>query len=118
MQNISCPDAPCQHQKFAPYCTGGKNSMERRILMQPCMEIQLLQHVTSVKTSRINSKADQVIKTTMELWHDKTLFSCSAHLKTELKRFINRYDGLWTHEDTAGLSPEGNLLKYFYPNVL
>jgi len=86
--------------------------------MKLCLENNIEQRFTRVKTPRTNGKAERVIRTIMELWHDKTRFCSPAHRKTELKRFINFYNGVKPHKEIDGLTPEEKLLQYFYPDKL
>lgn len=86
--------------------------------MKLCATNRIEQRFTKVKTPRTNGKAERVIRTIMELWHDKTRFSSPVHRKTELKRFINYYNGVRPHKGIGGLTPEEKLLEYFYPEIL
>jgi len=86
--------------------------------MKLCLENNIEQRFTRVKTPRTNGKAERVSRTIMELWHNKTRFGSSAHRKTELKRFINYYNGVKPHKGINGLTPEEKLLHYFYPEKL
>ena len=51
--------------------------------MTRCQEQRIEQRFTKVKTPRTNGKAERVIKTIMELWHEKTHFSSPAHRQNE-----------------------------------
>lgn len=57
-------------------------------IMLGCQESCIEQKFTRPKTPRTNGKAERVIRTLMEMWHDKTKFNASAHRKNELKRFV------------------------------
>ena len=91
---------------------------EHHAFMRLCQNNHIEQRFTRVKTPRTNGKAERVIKTIMDLWHEKTRFCSSAHRKTELKRFINYYNGVRPHKGIAGLTPEEKLMEYFYPDKL
>ncbi len=91
---------------------------ECHAFMKLCLENNIEQRFTRVKTPRTNGKAERVIRTIMELWHNKTRFCSFAHRKTELKRFINYYNGVKPHKGINGLTPEEKLLHYFYPEKL
>ncbi|MBW6441049.1 integrase core domain-containing protein, partial [Patescibacteria group bacterium] len=45
-----------------------------------------------VKHPYTNGKAERVIRTIMDMWHDKTEFKSRQHRRTELIRFINFYN--------------------------
>jgi transposase InsO family protein len=70
-----------------------------------------------VGNPQTNGKAERVIKTIMELWHEKTRFDSSAHRKTELSRFLNYYNGVRPHKGIGGLTPEVKLINYFCPET-
>jgi transposase InsO family protein len=91
---------------------------EHHAFMKLCRENSIEQRFTRVKTPKTNGKAERVIKTIMELWHNKNRFRSSAHRKTELKRFINYYNGVKPHKGINGLTPEEKLIEYFYPDKL
>ena len=76
------------------------------------------QGFTRVKRPQTNGKAERVIRTIMDMWHNKTRFKSSAHRKTELVRFINFYNGVKPHKGINGMTPEEKLKEYFYPEKL
>ena len=80
---------------------------EHHAFMTLCREHRIEQRFTKVKTPRTNGKAERVIRTIMELWHQKTHFSSSAHRQNELRRFINFYNGVRPHKAIGGLTPRG-----------
>jgi transposase InsO family protein len=83
-----------------------------------CRNERIEQRFTKVKNPKTNGKAKRVIKTMMELWHQKILFSSLPHRQNELKRFVNFYNGVRPHKAIVGLTPEGKLIRYFYPEKL
>jgi transposase InsO family protein len=86
--------------------------------MKKCSEYKIEQGFTRVKTPRTNGKAERVIRTIMELWHNSTHFNSSAHRKNELKRFINYYNGVKPHASLEGMTPHEKLIDYFFPEIL
>jgi transposase InsO family protein len=86
--------------------------------MTLCHDHRIEQRFTKVKNPKTNGKAERVIKTIMELWHQKTPFSSSAHRKNEWRRFVNFYNGVRPHKAIGGLTPEEKLIQYFYPEKL
>lgn len=83
-----------------------------------CKEQKIEQRFTKVRNPQTNGKAERVIRTIMEMWHDKTRFNSSAHRKTELKRFVNYYNMIKPHSGIKGLTPMEKLIEYFYPDNL
>jgi hypothetical protein len=47
-----------------------------------------------------------------------THFSSSAHRQNELRRIANFYNGVRPHKAIGGLTSEGKLIQYFYPEKL
>jgi len=88
---------------------------EHHAFMALCREHRIEQRFTKVKTPGTNGKAERVIKTMMELWHNKPHFSSSAHRENELRRFVNYYNGVKPHKGIEDLTPEEKLIQYFYP---
>jgi len=87
-------------------------------LMKLCQEHNIEQRFTKIKNPKTNGKAERVIRTIMEMWHDKTKFLSSEHRKTELRRFVNFYNTVKPHKGINGLTPLEKLIEYFYPNNL
>ena len=83
--------------------------------MKNCEENNIAQRFTRVRTPQTNGKAERVIRTIMEMWHNKTKFTSSAHRKNELKRFINYYNLVKPHKGIDGLTPIEKLIEYFFP---
>jgi transposase InsO family protein len=86
--------------------------------MLTCRQNKIEQRFTKVKKPRTNGKAERVLRTIMEMWHNKTRFSSSAHRKTELKRFVNYYNTVKPHKAIDGMTPIEKLLEYFFPEKL
>lgn len=80
-----------------------------------CAEHGIRQKHTRVKTPRTNGKAERVIRTLMEMWHEKTRFTSRDHRARELARFVNFYNTVKPHAGIDGLTPEEKLRQYFYP---
>jgi transposase InsO family protein len=91
---------------------------EHHAFMTLCRDQRIEQRFTKVRNPKTNGKAERVIKTIMELWHQKTHFSSLAHRKNELRRFINYYNGVKPHKGIGGLTPEEKLIQYFFPEKL
>ena len=83
-----------------------------------CEEKGMQQKFTRIKRPQTNGKAEGVIRTLMDMWHNKTHFKSSQHRKTELKRFINYYNTVKPHKGIDNLTPLEKLELYFYPTEL
>lgn len=83
-----------------------------------CEENKIEQRFTKVKTPKTNGKAERVIRTLMEGWHNKTRFKSRVHRKTELIRFVNWYNTVKPHKGINNLTPMEQLINYFYPSEL
>jgi transposase InsO family protein len=86
--------------------------------MQTCRQNGIEQRFTKVRTPQTNGKAERVIKTLMELWHEKTVFKSRTHRKTELIRFVNWYNTVKPHASLDNRTPLETLIAYFYPTEL
>ncbi|MFA9486360.1 MULTISPECIES: integrase core domain-containing protein [unclassified Moraxella] len=62
-----------------------------------CYANNINQKFTKVGRLQTNGKAERVIRTLMELWHDKYEFVSSEHRKQELTRFLNFYNTVRPH---------------------
>lgn len=83
--------------------------------MKTCAENTIEQGFTKTKCPRTNGKAERVIRTIMDMWHNKLRFNSSAHRKTELIRFVNYYNCVKPHKGIEELTPHEKLIQYFYP---
>jgi transposase InsO family protein len=95
-----------------------KGNPGHHAFMKKCSENKIEQGFTKIKTPRTNGKAERVIRTIMEQWHDTNHFNSSAHRKNELIRFINYYNGVKPHASLDGLTPHEKLIEYFFPEIL
>jgi len=95
-----------------------KGNPKNHEFMVKCQENRIEQGFTRPRTPRTNGKAERVIRTIIETWHEKTRFSSSAHRKNELRRFVNYYNGVRPHKRIVGVTPEEKLLEYFYLEIL
>jgi transposase InsO family protein len=86
--------------------------------MQLCKAHQINQRFTKVRNPKTNGKAERVIKTLIELWHEKTVFNSRAHRKQELTRFVNWYNTVKPHASLNNQTPLEVLINYFYPAKL
>ena len=101
----------------------GTNNHE---FIKACYDNNINQKFTKVGKPQTNGKAERVIRTLMQMWHDKTEFTSSNHRKQELDRFINFYNTVKPHsalviKDEQGkkqtLTPYEWLKLYFNQSV-
>ncbi len=64
-----------------------------------------------------NGKAERVIRTILQMWHDKTIFSSEEQRRTELRRFLNFYNTVKPHKGIDNLTSYDKLERYFKQNV-
>ena len=105
-------------QAYSDNGTEYKGNQERHAFMKLCEKNKIEQRFTKVKHPYTNGKAERVIRTIMEMWHNKTEFKSRQHRKTELIRFINYYNTVKPHKGIDGQTPIEKLINYFYPNEL
>lgn len=86
--------------------------------MKLCQENGIEQRFTKVRCPQTNGKAERVIRTIMDMWHNQAKFKSRGHRKTELIRFINFYNTVKPHSGLKGQTPMETLINYFYPNEL
>jgi transposase InsO family protein len=89
----------------------GKSSHD---FVKTCTENKIAQRFTRVKRPQTNGKAERVIRTLLEMWHNKIEFSSRTHRRTELIRFINFYNTVKPHKGIENLTPHEKLTDYFY----
>ncbi|MDZ7611367.1 MAG: DDE-type integrase/transposase/recombinase [Candidatus Moranbacteria bacterium] len=83
-----------------------------------CRENKIEQRFTKAKCPRTNGKAERVIRTIMEMWHDKHVFKNRNHRKVELIRFVNYYNNVKPHKGIKNYTPMEKLLEYFFPKEM
>jgi len=86
--------------------------------MKECEKNGIRQGFTRPRTPRTNGKAERVIRTLMDMWHDKTHFKNRRHRQIELIRFVNYYNTVKPHKGIEDMTPMEKLISYFYPTDL
>ena len=71
------------------------------------------QKFTRVKRPQTNGKAERVIKTLMEMWHDRNHFDSRQERQTGLARFINFYNTVKPHAGINNMTPYELLIEFF-----
>ncbi|WP_244178534.1 integrase core domain-containing protein [Gilliamella bombi] len=62
------------------------------LFVKTCNNHCINQKFTKLACPQMNGKAEIVIRTLMEIWHNQQIFSDSKERKQKLKRFINYYN--------------------------
>lgn len=83
-----------------------------------CYENGIGQKFTRVARPQTNGKAERVIRTLMEMWHEKQLFDSPEHRRKELCRFVNFYNTVKPHRSLNGDTPFEILQAYFSQPVV
>lgn len=105
-------------QAYSDNGTEYRGNLKTHAFMQLCQRKKIEQRFTKVKTPRTNGKAERVIRTLMEMWHEKTEFKNRDHRKKELIRFVNYYNTVKPHKGIESQTPFEKLIDYFYPTEL
>jgi len=95
-----------------------KGNQQEHQFMKLCEENNIKQSFTKVKTPKTNGKAERVIRTIQEMWHNKTKFKSRTHRQQELTRFVNYYNTVKPHKGIGNMTPLEKLIQYFYPKEL
>ena len=83
-----------------------------------CYENGIGQKFTRVARPQTNGKAERVIRTLMEMWHEKQSFDSPEHRQKELCRFVNFYNTVKPHGSLGGNTPFEVLQAYFSQPVV
>ena len=81
--------------------------------VKACREYRINQKFTKPARPQTNGKAERVIRTMMEMWHQKTFFTSHEQRRQELRRFLNFYNTVKPHKGIDNLTPFEKLDLYF-----
>jgi transposase InsO family protein len=62
---------------------------------------------------RTNGQVERVIKTLMQMWHEKYVFETRQGRKISLARFVNYYNTVKPHAGINTMTPYELLTEYF-----
>lgn len=104
-------------------CAYSDNGMEYRgnashSFAVACVQNHIGQKFTRIARPQTNGKAERVIRTLMQMWHDKFPFKDSEHRQKELCRFVNFYNTVKPHKGLKGDTPFEVLQAYFSQPVV
>lgn len=86
--------------------------------VKTCIEYGIGQKFTRCNRPQTNGKAERVIRTLMEMWHQKEVFSSRQKRQISLNRFINFYNVVKPHKGIDKMTPYEKLTGYFYPETV
>lgn len=98
------------------YSDNGKEfkGTEKHAFVKRCADSNIGQRFTRVASPQTNGKAERVIRTIMEMWHDKMSFASREHRQNELVRFVNFYNTTKPHKGLDNKTPFEVLYDFFY----
>ena len=67
----------------------------------------------SVARPQTNGKAERVIRTLVQMWHQQIMFRDAHHRQVELVRFINFYNAVKPYKGLNNATPYEILMTYF-----
>jgi len=73
----------------------------------------IAQKFTRVKRPQTNGKEERVIKTLMDMWHEKHIFDSRQDRQITLARFVNFYNTVKPHAGINNMTPCELLPEYF-----
>jgi len=110
----------CPYEIDYTYSDNGKEykGAENHEFVKACKAYGIGQKFTRINRPQTNGKAERVIRTIMEMWHNKERFSSRKHRHTSFIRFINFYNTVKPHKGIDNFTPYEKLLEYYYPEKL
>jgi len=94
-----------------------KGNPNHHPFMQICVDEKIIQRHTRVKRPQTNGKAERVIRTLKESWHQTNHFNSREERKLTLNRFINYYNLVKPHASLNNQTPMEILINYYYQSV-
>lgn len=106
----------CPYTVEYTYSDNGKEykGTDSHAFVKACTDLGIGQKFTRVKRPQTNGKAERVIRTLMEMWHQKEVFKDRDNRHISLLRFINFYNTVKPHKGIDNMTPYEKLLDYFY----
>jgi len=106
----------CPYTVEYAYSDNGKEfkGVNQHAFVKACCELNIGQKFTRVNRPQTNGKAERVIRTIMEMWHQKEMFRDRKSRQISLQRFINFYNTVKPHKGIDDMTPYEKLLHYFF----
>ncbi len=107
--------AQCPYQIDYAYSDNGKEykGTDHHAFVNACKQHGIGQKFTRINRPQTNGKAERVIRTLMDMWHNPTCFKDSADRRIQLARFINFYNTVKPHKGLNNATPYEILNAYF-----
>lgn len=81
--------------------------------VKACAEKRINQQFTRVARPQTNGKAERVIRTLLNMWHDKYIFESEEQRTMELNKFVCFYNKKKIQKGIENLTPQEKLSIYF-----
>jgi len=110
----------CPYTIEYTYSDNGKEfkGTDSHAFAKACLELGIGQKFTRVNCPQTNGKAERVIRTLVEMWHQKELFTSRQQRQISLLRFINFYNTVKPHKGINNMTPYEALIEHFYGSNL
>lgn len=107
--------AQCPYQIDCVYSDNGKEFKGTidHAFVKACSQHAIGQKFTRINRPQTNGKAERVIRTLMDMWHNQTCFKDNADRRIQLIRFINFYNTVKPHKSLNNATPYEILFAYF-----
>ena len=111
--------AQCPYEIDYIYSDNGKEykGTPNHAFVQTCAQHNIGQRFTRIARPQTNGKAERVIRTLMQMWHEQIQFKDPLHRQIELNRFINFYNTVKPHKSLNNSTPYEILQTYFYQSI-
>ena len=106
----------CPYTIEYAYSDNGKEfkGTNQHAFVKTCSELDIGQKFTRINRPQTNGKAERVIRTLMEMWHQQEMFRNRNNRNISLQRFINFYNTVKPHKGIDNMTPYEKLIEYFY----
>ena len=112
--------AQCPYQIDCVYSDNGTEykGTDSHLFVATLKAQHINQKFTRVARPQTNGKAERVIRTLMEMWHQQHVFKDAQHRQVELVRFINFYNTVKPHKSLNNQTPYEILVAYFNQSLI
>ena len=106
----------CPYTIEYTYSDNGKEfkGASKHAFVTGCSQFGIGQKFTRINRPQTNGKAERVIRTLMEMWHQQEIFRDRKSRQINLLRFINFYNTVKPHKGIDNMTPYEKLIEYFY----